>query len=584
MKKFFFALAAAAMAACATEPVVQSRLDWSEPADPAATDPALWQEVGKTDASFGSIDVRYPRNAPYAGTIADETTVTGWRGERLSAQAVVWTPEELKNLRCTVGDFVGENGKLAGIGRARFVKYGLANRFSNKVYCGPRPEGEVPHLEPNLLSEETTLDVAARTLRPVWITVDIPASAKPGTYRSQVTLKADGGYKKQLQLNGEVVDRLLPPVSEWNYHLDLWQHPAAVAEVEGYEMWSDDHFRALEPTMRLLADAGQKVITATLNKDPWNCQTQYPYADMIRWTRLGDGSWEYDFSVFDRWVEFMMGLGIDKAINCYSLLPWKYELHYKDDVTGQDVTVSVKPGTPEFKEVWTPFLGAFSEHLREKGWLGITNIAMDEQAPAVMEAATELLAEAAPELGIALADNHFAYRRYPHIKDMSITIYADMDVDDILRRRAEGKVSTYYVCCSSGFPNTYPSSKPLEPVYLAWYALAHEFDGLLRWSYNSWPCDPIRDARYSGFTAGDTFIVYPEGRSAISFERLREGIQDWEKATQLRRELAQSDTAEAQARLEELNAAIAACAPRDEFDGWQEQLNAAKRLLNLPVR
>ena len=33
-----------------------------------------------------------------------------------------------------------------------------------------------------------------------------------------------------------------------------------------------DSFERMRPTMRQLADAGQKVITATLNKDPWNNQ------------------------------------------------------------------------------------------------------------------------------------------------------------------------------------------------------------------------------------------------------------------------------------------------------------------------
>ena len=39
--------------------------------------------------------------------------------------------------------------------------------------------------------------------------------------------------------------------------------------------------------MQLLADAGQKVVTTTLNKDPWNNQCFDSYADMIIWTKKG---------------------------------------------------------------------------------------------------------------------------------------------------------------------------------------------------------------------------------------------------------------------------------------------------------
>ena len=70
----------------------------------------------------------------------------------------------------------------------------------------------------------------------------------------------------------KVIDHLLPTPDQWSYHLDLWQHPSAVARAEGLQMWSDEHFEALRQTMIPLAKAGQKVITATLNKDPWNHQ------------------------------------------------------------------------------------------------------------------------------------------------------------------------------------------------------------------------------------------------------------------------------------------------------------------------
>lgn len=90
-----------------------------------------------------------------------------------------------------------------------------------------------------------------------------------------------------------------------------------MARAEGVEVWSDEHFERMRPTMRQLADAGQKVITATLNKDPWNNQCYDAYADMIVWTRLADGTWEYDFTVFDRWVRFMLDLGVGKYVNCY---------------------------------------------------------------------------------------------------------------------------------------------------------------------------------------------------------------------------------------------------------------------------
>jgi hypothetical protein len=51
----------------------------------------------------------------------------------------------------------------------------------------------------------------------------------------------------------------------------------------------------------------------------------------------------------------------------------------------------------------------------------------------------------------------------------------------------------------------------------------------LRWAYDSWPADPIKDARHVYWAAGDCFLVYPGGNSSIRLEKMREGIVDFEK-------------------------------------------------------
>ena len=64
---------------------------------------------------------------------------------------------------------------------------------------------------------------------------------------------------------------------------------------------------------------------------------------------------------------------------------------------------------------------------------------------------------------------------------------------------------------------------------MGWYAAAKDFDGYLRWAYNSWTVDPLRDSRFRAFGGGDCYLAYPGGRSSIRMERLTEGIQAYEK-------------------------------------------------------
>lgn len=582
MKKLLVILPLLALLSCTGVPsqTVLSHFDWTEPADPQGEQPETWNGVEKPLVTFGSTDIRYPRATPCADAVTDQTALTGWRGEKVSAQAVVSTPETIDGLTCTVGDFVADNGaKLAGIARARFVKYVVSDRFLPDQPCGARPENNPAHLEADLLDEAASLDVRARSTRPVWITVDIPRDAAPGRYTAPVAVKGKG-IDKTLTLCLNVTGRTLPAPSEWTYHLDLWQHPAAVARAEGVEVWSDEHFERMRPTMRQLADAGQKVITATLNKDPWNNQCYDAYADMIVWTKGADGAWTYDYAAFDRWVEFMEGLGVDKQINCYSMLPWNNMLHYRDAATGEWVDVKAEPGQPAFDEMWRPFLADFVRHLEEKGWLAKTCIAMDERSPEQMEIAVAFLAEHAPQLGIALADNHDSYKRYPQLHDICVSARQEVAPEDIAARRAAGQVTTYYVCCSHRYPNMFTFSDPVEATVAAWYAVANGYDGFLRWAYNSWTEDPLRDSRFRTWPAGDTYVIYPGGRSSIRFERLREGIQDAEKIRILRAEAGRGNSAGADEKRARLEAVIAPFASREPAADLHERLAEAKRVLN----
>ena len=121
-------------------------------------------------------------------------------------------------------------------------------------------------LMPDMIDTLTVFDMSPRNVRPVWVTVSIPADAEAGTYTSEVTVSGRGNTSVTLPLSLEVQNHTLPEPSQWSYHLDLWQHPSAVARAYGLEVWSNEHFDALRPIMQRLANAGQKVVTATLTK------------------------------------------------------------------------------------------------------------------------------------------------------------------------------------------------------------------------------------------------------------------------------------------------------------------------------
>jgi len=553
--------------------------EFVELADPTADTLSDWSAVkAGLNSSFVSIDKRFARSVAPKIEEVKKMTIKGWKGERVSAQLLLWSIEGNDDVSVEISPFKSSNSTVSvgTAATASFVRYVMVDEFGPG--CGHRkPEDFAASLSPDMLDDLSSYDIKAKEVRPVWISLDIPRDSEKGLYQASVTIKSGNKKLENLIVELEIINEVLPEVSHWTFHLDQWQHPSAVARVENVEMWSDAHFRALEPVMKRLASAGQKVITTTLNKDPWNVQTYDPYADMIIWTKKKDGSWHYDYKVFDKWVSFMMNLGVKKMINCYSIIPWNNMIHYKDEKTGKFVDIEAKPGTAVFKEMWTPFLTSFATHLQSKGWLEITNIAIDEREPEQMEAAFALLKEVAPELGVSYADNQKTYKKFPDSEDISIAVGHPYSKEDMTDRRARGLNSTFYICCSDSFPNQFTFSDPAESTYLAWYALAGGFDGVLRWAYNSWVENPLQDSRFRTWPAGDTYIVYPQNRSSIRFERMLEGIQDYEKVQVLRKKW--SDQKEVE-KLTALNQAIQKLDNPRRSEHWNEDLNQAKALLN----
>jgi hypothetical protein len=441
-----------------------------------------------------------------------------------------------------------------------------------------------------MLDNIPAMDIDANTARPVWVSIAIPQDAKAGTYKATVEISHNGMGTIELPLEVKVVDEVLAAPKEWSFHLDLWQHPSAIARVAGVEVWSDEHFEIMRPTMQMLANAGQKVITATLNRDPWTYQCFDDYEPMIYWYRYDNDVWKYDYSRFDKWVEFMMSLGIDKQINCYSMLPWgKCTLDYQDMRTdakdNRNRKITTTPQEPAYEQAWGPFLKDFAQHLKEKGWLHITNMAIDERKPEDMDVAAALIKKYAPELGFAMADNHDSYKRYTNMRDVCVgQKHSLMNPEEIAARRAKGDVSTFYVCCSTLFPNVFTNSQPFEAELLCAYAIAHDYDGMLRWAYNSWPAHPELDSRFRYWASGDTYIVYPGARSSVRFERLIDGVELYEKVRTLRKKC--GDNAEALAAIEAKLAELRARDLNDASLNWTEflaelnnQLNEAAALL-----
>lgn len=463
-----------------------------------------------------------------------------WRGEKVFAQAVVSSEEELKDVRLSVSDL--RNGKsLIGAEniRLQFVSYVVSDLLDTTKYgqCGSREDkskwGEV--LVADVLDINDSMTVPAGRKQPVWMTVSVPSDARPGKYSGKLTITSSNAKARSLNVELTVADHVLPPARDWAFHLDLWQNPYSVARYENVPLWSDAHFEAMRPVMRMLAEAGQKSVTATIMSRPWNGQTEDAFGSMVTKIRRIDGTWLYDYTIFDRWVEFMFSLGIDRQINCYSMIPWALQFDYIDQATSSPATFQAAPGSEEYNEYWGAFIADFARHLKAKGWFEKTMIAMDERPLESMQAVLGLIRKVEPAFKISLAGNYHEPVIYD-IVDFSETFSGKQEFPESAKakRKELGLTTTFYTCCAEAHPNMFVISNPDEAAWLGWFAQAEGYDGYLRWAYNSWTLDPLTDTRFRTWPAGDCFVVYPGGRGSVRFSKLVEGIQDFEKVRILR--------------------------------------------------
>ena len=515
---------------------------------------------------WGTTDVRYKKlNVPdvkATGTLR----LKAWKGERVNAQAVLWTQKELEGAEIAVSELKNGSSVIpASAVNTYFVRYVMTDELNKDGSggCGPRENKAEwdSSMVADVLDIVRVREVQARSTQPVWLNVWVPADARPGKYKGTLTVSGKNFEAMKLPFEIEVVNRTLPEPQKWAFHLDLWQNPYAVARYYQVPLWSKEHFDAMRPIMKMLANVGQRAITASIMHKPWAGQTEDHYDSMIFRMKKLDGTWVYDYTVFDKWVEFMMNeVGIKDLISCYTMIPWALSFDYFDQATNRVQFIKAAPGEEAYAEYWGTFLKDFSRHLREKGWFEKTAISMDERPMEAMREAIKVIKAADPEFKITLAGNYHEeiqgdlyYLSIPYGNQFPEEVKAE--------RERKGQISTVYTCCTEAFPNTFTFSEPAEAAWTVLHAVAGGYDGYLRWAVNSWPMDPLRDSRFRTWAAGDTYSIYPGPRSSIRFERLVEGLQDCEKIHILREELAAKG---ANGKLKKLNAKLSEFTP----EGW----------------
>ena len=259
---------------------------------PQPVDTSAWANVKGIRVSWGSADADYAKREVPALKERRSLTLKAWKGERVMAQALLWSAREAEDIRFSLDcPFPAECG---------FVRY--------------NPGPDVIDTFPE------SLDLMPMSVQPYWICLSVPADAAPGVYKGVLMVQSGTQTLERLRFSLEVLPRSLPEPSRWKGVPEIVPNPWSVAryyhveewKTEYTEPWSEKHFENMRPLMERLAGIGVRNIWVSVSELPW--KTTDPYRSMVTRVRFGNGSWKSYNDVQDAWVAFMRSCGFDGRV------------------------------------------------------------------------------------------------------------------------------------------------------------------------------------------------------------------------------------------------------------------------------
>lgn len=144
----------------------------------------VWEAMPKpVELTWGSVDVRYPKLSIPDVKKTGRMKLAAWKGERVHAQALLWTNRDLDDVTVTVSDLKhGASVIPASAVSTHFVRYVMTDELNKdgKGGCGHRDNKAEwdSLLVADVLDIVSERDIKACSTQPVWVKVGVPRDAK----------------------------------------------------------------------------------------------------------------------------------------------------------------------------------------------------------------------------------------------------------------------------------------------------------------------------------------------------------------------------------------------------------------------
>ena len=318
----------------------------------------------------------YLEDFPDPFTPLSPIQLTGVRNGTFAGQVVVGDRRPITGLEAVASDLKGPGTIPAKAVRLRYAR--PDGRSNRRGHLGPFDSLEdFPPAKVPVYKEH------GGAVQPIWVTVGVPADARPGDYSGTLTIRAKGVAPVDVPLKVRVIDWALPDPNTFTARMDIVESPESLAIAYNVKLWSDEHLRLVDRTFGLLKPLANKTVYITVvRRTHWGNEHA-----MVRWVRGKDGKLQPDFDIVEKYLDIAtkhLGKVPGVILYCWEALSSMGHaggaggagrthdrpilLTLLDPKTGR-LKKRTGPawGTPEAKQFWGRFNKGITQVLRKRG-------------------------------------------------------------------------------------------------------------------------------------------------------------------------------------------------------------------------
>jgi hypothetical protein len=504
----------------------------------ASAPPVVIEQRGGGKVSYwleSSLRRVFPATPPGAAT----RELLAARNGRASLQACVRNDRVRPlDLECTVsgGDDLKPLVRWVGIVPVR-------HRTPETAPGEAEDRAYIPGMVPDPLMPQTRATVGPFESRSFWITLNIPAEARPGVHKLTVRLAPkNGGEPVDLPISVEVSELVIKP--RQNFPVIHWWRGEATWEHYKTAMFDDRWWTLTERQLADMLDHGSDVVYVPVLFDRREvfkrpCQLLvvdepkpgvYKF-DWSRVKRFTDLARRIGFRRFE-WSHLWIYWGVEHGMRVYKKEGDRYVLLWPEDTgaTSETYLNFLRQFLPDFHKV------LLAEGLLDGSYFHLSDEPGSDKHVENYRKARRVLRELAPWMKVmdALSDVRYGKEGLTDIP-IPLVSAAQAYID------AEIPHWVYYCCFPQGpWLNRFMDT-PLAKVRMSgWLFYRLGAGGFLHWGFNYWqrvgseePLDPFfhgDSGEWPGIPYGDPFVIYPgpEGPiDSIRWEVFAESLQDY---------------------------------------------------------